>query len=598
MGEAVATVSLDDHADLMLQPALYPMIPFDGLNLMAEVEEERSRNGRPPLPRDVLINACDDLMRREAEILHSHTDGGFMNFGAVGLTRQSLHRFYQEHFSQRNFMESRASRLISAYRRELREARQQAIVARHRQERSRDDRIDGLDRLAELTTINLPADMEIDIEALRRQQGIGAGEVRAAPQWRMQYMQDGSQQATQTTPVYKTYDVKKLRSQKWYKENYSTDNLGCLMTFYMKNYKGSPSVNNLNYVRDLAGQSRTDISEWDLLTIFCDPKTSEISLDRREINKRFFSPRSSTEMIGGEVIEVKKGENKRFDISKVFEGDMKAMIANMQSQLTGLENAYNAKLREMNASRDSYLSTYSAHRLLTAKDQQSEILLIEKTLREIEEGGIFEVIKYDVARNSFYFKNKIPFIIKLHPNYVTPDVDRIDLGFFNLEVKFFTFQTYLTEISEPTKRLWTNYSTPGPFVNASSSGALCFGNEVSRVDRFLKTKDLSNHLRLVNEVMCQYEPGVTPHRDILYFINDQRQMNRYFKSGVIEQVLGGKEPTKEQKRALRYCSNDVRNSHTVVAYDFAKKMFRRINEHHVACPGCKQEHMQQCTCPT
>lgn len=400
-----------------------------------------------------------------------------------------------------------------------------------------------------------------------------------------------------TAPTYKTYEVKKLRQQKWYKENYERDNLGCLMTFYMKNYRGSHSINSLNYIRDLAGQSRTDISEWDLITIFCDPKDSEITRDRKVINKKFFAPRAGTEMIGGEAIEIKKGVLKKFDISKVFEGDMRAMISNMNNQLVGLERTYTQKLNEMNTARESYLSTYSAHRLLTAKDQTSEQLLIEKTLREIEDGGIFEVIRYDVNRNSFLFKNRVPFIMKLGAAFATPEIDRIDFGFFEIEVFFFTFDTRMTAITDKSKRLWSYPSYPGPFVNGPIQGRLCFGHEVSRVDRFLKTKDLSNHLRLVNEIMCQYEPGVTPYRDISYFIRDQTQMNRYFKSGVIEHVLSGKKPTEEHKKILKLCANYISSGQTNVAYDFKKQEFKSIQEFQIECPGCHESYVQNCKCP-
>jgi hypothetical protein len=396
----------------------------------------------------------------------------------------------------------------------------------------------------------------------------------------------GLSKKQKSKPKLKTSEIKKSSDFKNYKQ--------APIQFLLKTYKENPDQHKaLNYALTFAERTRTDISNWDLLTILTDTN-DELTTDKREINKRMSSSRTPNELLDSEIQEQEKVE-KEIDLSALASANMDQLVQNLNLQKHEILKKYEKAHKELIRAREMLIPVEEQlHVLLKVKDDKNDF--VKNQLKEIQANGIFEVIKFDARSNSFYFKNIFPFIINLEKKFQEGSTTKVELGFFEIRVNFMTFDTYLKPTEENAKNVMFYHH--GPFLS-SGDGKLCFGAEVKKVDEYRKSKDLVKHLRLIYDVMTQFTSGVTPHRQITEFVAEQFDINQIKESGLIEFFAKGipSKIPKKIKQKYKDIMTELNQNESPIAYDFVFHKFLHSSYHQFPpCPICNSGRVRACEC--
>jgi hypothetical protein len=349
----------------------------------------------------------------------------------------------------------------------------------------------------------------------------------------------------------------------------------------------SDSYNNLSYIQEVAANSRTETSTWDILAIFADDKF-KIEMPRKEINKRFFAPRIPKEFIGAAQDKKEEKQKRKHDVAKVFGGSIQNVLRTLEPVMQEKEDIYNNRFAEMTAARNEYFKLYMAHRAISSKDENGETI-ITKQLAEIEDTGLFEFVKYHETENTFEFKTVNPFAINVQKKF-SETIRQIPLGHWTIKVNYLTMNVFLKNQESNHKEF--RYTHPAPFVGRD--GKMCFGDEIKRVDKFIKDRDLPGLMRLVYDIMSSYEEGVQPYMRIDQYLEQYKRIMGV--KPIIEEYKKTKTIPPKYKQRLGIFNYESFSDSRQIAYDFENGVFAARNR--ITTVPCCKNHINDCTCRT
>lgn len=264
---------------------------------------------------------------------------------------------------------------------------------------------------------------------------------------------------------------------------------------FRKLSRQSPEVkegnkNALKYIVELATNTRTNISKWDIQAIF-GTKTNHFIQDKNELNKRFFETKAKetipeiqqNEILDQAAARLMESVKRNFDQERV----------KRQENISSLLVLADRRRRDM----EVYLSQAAQTQLML--DSMS-IFTGEKMIEEIhaiERAGFFSLESVSAMRVSWITVNPITL---REVNQAAGLNYSVHFGRLRAEIDL----TKLSFRVSPVDHVFPDLPYFHPHV--SSSGDICFGDASSVANKYLINYQFSAFLELLSQLLVSYSP--------------------------------------------------------------------------------------------
>lgn len=277
-----------------------------------------------------------------------------------------------------------------------------------------------------------------------------------------------------------------------------------------KYFEGSPNaaaqIEAVKYIAQLASQSATSISGWDLPAIF-ETAPGEMATERQEINRRFFERKQETDTVmSGSLsqaqclaIEKQGAKFKRNDETSVLKQHIEAHETDI--------SRYSEHVKSLIRTRDEYQKRLDE---LLAQPQPEAIKWVERVKQVIDDGfWSFAYARNDLVHGEEYengiffrgitFETRNDVVI----HYVKPEqgIDiNVNLGKFRVSWNPGETSVYITHSGN---NVWVS-SRCHPHIGGH---AICLGAAKPAVVGALKKGDIQAAFRLIAFILTQYNPN-------------------------------------------------------------------------------------------
>lgn len=265
----------------------------------------------------------------------------------------------------------------------------------------------------------------------------------------------------------------------------------------------SKMISTLNYIKQIAAVTETDINSWDINEVF-GTRGNQLLLDKKEINKRF------VEMMKG-AVTAKVAE--KTGVSKEI-AELHAQInSNIGSVLTSRINSLNNKVNSLH--RDHLSRILDANsKLEEAVKIQHEILALSKGeidiaghITRINNGGFWKFIKYENSKLVFV-SNKEIILRHIDPREKT-DIS-VNLGRYKVDLSINGVHVNVSSFDNGVLVGALSH----PHVNG---GSVCWGNAASTAANLITSFNISGYMQLLANLLLDYNKD-NPYMTIYNFL--------------------------------------------------------------------------------
>jgi hypothetical protein len=267
----------------------------------------------------------------------------------------------------------------------------------------------------------------------------------------------------------------------------------------------------IEYIEQMASISNTDISAWDILTIFADEANpGRIITAKRDINKKLYAK-------GEEKPPIELTDDQRGMIA-YLDSNFKRSRANA---LVRFEKEYKSKLR---AATEMY-EGFESH-LTAAWDTKKTIDMInnvalpkgEDVVKSILQNRFWEL--HDVYEATVLFRTASDIILTERNDAAGTDM-RVNMGKYIASADFAAMKI---TVSTYTDALYSRNGYFHPYIN--SNGKICWGNGSGSAEKMLSMGDMKGALDLLQGVLTQYSSDTTPFESLYAFQQAELQAKR------------------------------------------------------------------------
>lgn len=271
-------------------------------------------------------------------------------------------------------------------------------------------------------------------------------------------------------------------------------------------------LSNVAYIKTLADNTMTDISKWNIQSIFYDTELIRSDAnDRGKINQAFFAERLPSEYIGFVPIEdgnprevtdadielmLSQVRDDSFSYEQMLRDDLLAEDKKLKADITRIENRAK-KIKKMKVRLDTMEGNKTFNRESLGKEME-----------RIAKSGLYKFLGFN--DDKVVFENVRPFVLK-HKQY--EQIHSIKVGKFKIHVDIKSFKAKMKCSDDYETPFW-QYKHP----YLPRNEFLCFGAEETKRVKYYTENRLYDLMLLIRDLMSSYSDE-NPHCRIEHFID-------------------------------------------------------------------------------
>jgi len=271
----------------------------------------------------------------------------------------------------------------------------------------------------------------------------------------------------------------------------------------------------LDYIKQLASLSGTNIIAWNILEVFGTGEDNAILTDKSQINKKFFEKVNSIRSRKStKIAEL----NKIPELVKALDNQIERVLKEKKRSYQGKINSCLDEVKRLHTKMESNLqqATKFGIELSRMNGDDPSGLLKEEIAETLSQGYWINPVVED---NHLYLNTKSNVVISYINKQAKVDVE-LDVGQLAVKINLDTFEMWVIPYK---KNISSQSRFFHPHVNAN--GSICWGDALSQVSQWRTELKLGSMLRMLYSLLYNYNSS-NPYIDIVRLKNENKNYGR------------------------------------------------------------------------